>query len=43
MEIWHRLGRIVELPEVEQRVAKNQQIMENEYDEFVQKLSDFVT
>ena len=42
MEIWHRLGSTVELPEVEQQVARNQQVMANEYDQFVQKLSDFV-
>ena len=42
MEIWHQLGSTVELPEVERQVAKNQQVMANEYDQFVQKLSDFV-
>ena len=42
MEIWHQLGGTVELPEVEHQVAKNQQVMANEYDQFVQKLSDFV-
>ena len=42
MEIWHQLGSIVELSEVEQQVAKNQQVMANEYDQFVPKLSDFV-
>ena len=42
MEIWHRLGSTVELPEVERQVGKNQQVLANEYDQFVQKLSDFV-
>ena len=42
MEISHRLGSTVELPEVERQVARNQQVMANEYDQFVQKLSDFV-
>ena len=42
MEIWHRLGSIVDLRKVERQVARNQQVMANEYDQFVQKLSDFV-
>ena len=42
MEIWHRLGSTVELPKVEKQVARNHQVMANEYDQFVQKLSDFV-
>ena len=42
MEIWHRLGSTVELPELERQVAKSRQVMANEYDQFVQKLSDFV-
>ena len=42
MEIWHRLGSTMELLEVEWQVARNQQVMANEYDQFVQKLSDFV-
>ena len=42
MEIWHRLGSTVDLPEVERQVARNQQVMANEYDQFVQKLSNFV-
>ena len=42
MEIWHQLGSTVELPEVERQVAKNEQVMANEYDQFVQKLYDFV-
>ena len=42
MEIWHRLGSTKDLPEVEHRVVMNQQIMANEYDQFVEKLSDFV-
>ena len=40
MEIWHRLGSMMELPEVERQVAKNQQVMANESDQFVLKLSD---
>ena len=42
MEIWHRLGSTVELPEVEHRMAKNEQIMANKYNHFVQKLYGFV-
>ena len=42
MEIWHRLGSTVELSEVERQVARNQQVMVNEYDQCVQKLSDFI-
>ena len=42
MEIWHQLGSTVELPEVELQVDRNQQVIANEYDQFVQKLSDFV-
>ena len=42
MEIWHLLGNIVDLPEVERQVARNQQVMGNDYDQFVQKLSDSV-
>ena len=42
MEIWHQLGSTVELPEVERKVSRNQQVMANEYDQFMQKLSDFV-
>ena len=42
MEIWNRLGSTVRLSKVQQHVARNQQVMANEYDQFVQKLSDFV-
>ena len=42
MEIWYWLGSTLELPEVEHQVARNQQVMANEYRQFVQKLSDFV-
>ena len=42
MELWHRLGNTMDLLEVERQVTRNQQIMANEYDQFVQKLSDFV-
>ena len=42
MEIWHRLGSTMDLPKVEHWVARNQQVMANEYDQFVPKLSDFV-
>ena len=40
MEIWHRLGSTMDLLEVEHQLAKNQQVMANECDQFVQKLSD---
>ena len=42
MELWQRLGNTLDLLEVERQVAKNQQIMAHEYDQFVQELSDFV-
>ena len=42
LEIWHQLGSTMALPEMEHQFGTNQQIMANEYDQFVQKLSDFV-
>ena len=42
MELWHRLGNTVDLPKVERQVAGNQEIMANKYDQFVQKLPDFI-
>ena len=32
MELWHRLGGTMELPEMEQRLTNYQQLMEDEYD-----------
>ena len=42
MELWHRLGHVTQLSEVEQRVANCQQEMANAFDRFTKRLSDFI-
>ena len=42
LELWHRLGGTVALPEMEHRLTSYQQRMENKYDQFTQWLSDFI-
>ena len=42
MELWHRLGHAAQLSEVEQRMANCQQEMANEFDQFTERLSDFI-
>ena len=42
MELWHRLSSVMDLPGMEQLLARNQQIWSSEYDKFVEKLTVFV-
>ena len=42
MELWHQLSHVVDLVGVQYLMAKNQDEVEQEYDEFVQQLSDYM-
>ena len=42
MELWHQLSGAINLPRVECLMAKNQNEMEIEYNNFLQWLLDFV-
>ena len=42
MGLWHRLSSAVDLPGVECLLAKDQEVWETEYNEFINELSDFV-
>ena len=42
MELWHQLGHVAQLSEVEQRMANCQQEMADEFDRFTQRLSYFI-
>ena len=42
MELWHRLSTIADLPGVELRLARTQEMWESEYNEFIEELSTYV-
>ena len=42
MELWHRVGGAVEMPEMEQKCANYQQVMEDEFVQFTERVSDFI-
>ena len=42
MELWHQLSGTMDLPRVERLMAENQNEMEAVYNNFLQRLSDFV-
>ena len=42
MELWHRLGGAVEMPEMEQKWADYRQVMEDEFNQFTKRVSDFI-
>ena len=42
MELWHRLSNTTNLPGVERRLAKTQEMWEAEYSKFISELSTFV-
>ena len=42
MELWHQLGGAIELPKMEQKWANYQKVLEDEFNQFTGKVSNFI-